>query len=95
MVPLHRVFHSVSHGGTLERAEEGPDNLITSPRLGRSKKKRNVEGFYTLLILQEQQQKSPRHSQRVYADDFLKGEGKRKGLIILSNKWKTRQVGHK
>ena len=55
MVPLHIVFYSVSHGGTLERAEEGPDNLIMSPRLGRSKKKRNVEGFYTLLILQEQQ----------------------------------------
>lgn len=55
MVPLHIVFYSVSHGGTLEGAEERPDNLIMSRRLGRSKKKRNVEGFYTLLILQEQQ----------------------------------------
>lgn len=58
MVPLHRVF-TLCPMETPERAEEGPANLIMSPRLGRSKKKRNVEGFYTLLILQEQQQNLP------------------------------------
>lgn len=29
----------------MERAEEGPDNLITSPRLGRSKKKGMLKVF--------------------------------------------------
>lgn len=83
------------HGGTLGELRKFQTDLFMSPGLGRSKNKGNVEGFYILLILQEQQQKNPKIPTEIpcwWLPQGRKTEGKRKDLIILSNKWKIRQI---